>query len=453
MSKRVQNVYTPRRARRQATPVGARRVALAAGTLAAVSLLSGCGPSGPSSAGPAQPTNTPAVATPTVATPAATAAPTTGAATTAAPPTTSLLAPRNSSYEVGAYYFSGWSHGQNDNINPLLTGRFHTSEPLIGWYDDSQSVVDKSITQAANAGIDFFAFDWYDIKQSPFPTDQTLNEALGFYLKSTQRHRLKFSLVWVDHAPFVPTPDHPAAVKAWPAKEWPRLIDAWIPLFKQPDYVRVNGKPLLTIFSPEHLREVFGGSAAVRAGLEELRRRVRAAGLPGVTIAVAATVVPTSNPIKVQELNTEGYDVATGYNYHSIGGERYRVPTPYAHLVAENAATWDRVASGVHLPYMPVITSGWDQSFSYREQATAIIYAGRTPAQFACYAVRARHWVDTHPGQTTKEHIVMLYAWNEIGEGGALIPNHKDGYAYTEAIRTVFGGDGQPPMTPTDCRA
>src|ERR687885_2077555 len=68
-------------------------------------------------------------------------------------------------YEVGAYYFSGWSHGPNNNITPLLTDHMQAAEPLIGWYDDSQSVVDQSIDMAANSGIDFFAFDWYDIAQ------------------------------------------------------------------------------------------------------------------------------------------------------------------------------------------------------------------------------------------------------------------------------------------------
>src|SRR5690242_16892456 len=76
-----------------------------------------------------------------------------------APNASAALAPRSSSYDVGAYYFSGWSHCPNDNVSELLTKHYPQSEPLIGWYDDSQEAVDKSIDQAANGGIDFFAFD------------------------------------------------------------------------------------------------------------------------------------------------------------------------------------------------------------------------------------------------------------------------------------------------------
>jgi hypothetical protein len=50
-----------------------------------------------------------------------------------------------------------------------------------------------------------------------------------------------------------------------------------------------------------------------------------------------------------------------------------------------------------------------------------------------------------------RERIVLIYAWNEIGEGGALIPNRTDGYAYTNAVRRVFGAPGQPPG-PAPCR-
>jgi hypothetical protein len=57
----------------------------------------------------------------------------------------------------------------------------------------------------------------------------------------------------------------------------------------------------------------------------------------------------------------------------------------------------------------------------------------------------SRHWIDTHPAQTTRERVVLVYAWTEIGEGGAIIPSRADGYAYADAVRTVFGGPGRRP--------
>jgi hypothetical protein len=335
---------------------------------------------------------------------------------------------RTNGYQIGAYYFSGWSHGPNNNLTPLLaSGPLRKYEPLIGWYDDSQAQVDKNILQAAAAGIDFFAFDWYDTARSPYATDQSLNEGLGYYLTSRQRYRLNFCLTFIDQNPFLPRP-----------RDWAGLVKTWMQYLKQPDYVRVGGKPLFIVFSPEHMRDIFGSSANVHLALNDLRAAARKAHLPGVTIAVAATLVPHYNPARVAQLRAEGYDVATGYNYHAMGPEKYRTPVPYSYLVQENRQMWDRVASQVPIPYIPVITSGWDQRFSIREQKTAIIYGGRTPAQFSCYAAAARQWVDTNARRTVKERMVLVFAWNEIGEGGAIIPTKVDGYAYTQALRRVF---------------
>ncbi len=392
----------------------------------------------------ATPTATPSATTGDTAT-AVTASPTgtitasvtvTGTATVTAtatrPSTTSSrlsVVHRTNGYQVGTYYFSGWSRGPNDNLTPLLlTGPLRKYQPLIGWYDDSQSQVDKNITQAANAGIDFFAFDWYDTARSPYATDKSLNEALGYYLTSAQRHRMNFCLTFIDQAPFLPR-----------ASDWGGIVKTWISYFKQPDYVRVNGKPLLIIFSPEHMRgEIFGSSKNVHRALDYLRSAAIKAHLPGVTIAVGATLVPHYNPGRVGQLLTEGYDIATGYNYHAMGNEKYRTPVPYKLLVQENEQMWDRVARNLPLPYIPVITAGWDQRFSQREQSTAIVYAGRTPAQFACYAASARRWVDANAKRTVKERVVLVFAWNEIGEGGHIIPTQAERTGYIDALHHMF---------------
>ena len=38
----------------------------------------------------------------------------------------------------------------------------------------------------------------------------------------------------------------------------------------------------------------------------------------------------------------------------------------------------------------------------------------------------------------SKTKFVTIYAWNEWGEGGYLLPTKSDGYSYLEALREVF---------------
>ena len=49
--------------------------------------------------------------------------------------------------------------------------------------------------------------------------------------------------------------------------------------------------------------------------------------------------------------------------------------------------------------------------------------------------------MDANPKKTTKDRLGLIYAWNEIGEGGWVVPCRDDpDAAYLKAIkRVVFG--------------
>ena len=51
----------------------------------------------------------------------------------------------------------------------------------------------------------------------------------------------------------------------------------------------------------------------------------------------------------------------------------------------------------------------------------------------------AIRWMDEHPEQTTAERIVLVYAWNELGEGGYICPTKGDADgAYLKAIKAAI---------------
>jgi len=46
--------------------------------------------------------------------------------------------------------------------------------------------------------------------------------------------------------------------------------------------------------------------------------------------------------------------------------------------------------------------------------------------------------MDQHPDQTTIERIVLIYAWNEFGEGGYIAPTKADpDGTYLKALKAV----------------
>ena len=55
-----------------------------------------------------------------------------------------------------------------------------------------------------------------------------------------------------------------------------------------------------------------------------------------------------------------------------------------------------------------------------------------------------------HPDKATSQRLLLIYAWNENGEGGYLTPTAKDGTAYLKAVQRGIREDastgGQPRM-------
>lgn len=64
-----------------------------------------------------------------------------------------------------------------------------------------------------------------------------------------------------------------------------------------------------------------------------------------------------------------------------------------------------------------------------------------SPGMFKSFLTDAIQWMDDNPTKTTKERIVLVYAWNELGEGGYLVPTKGDPEAsFLKQIRDVVTG-------------
>ncbi len=327
---------------------------------------------------------------------------------------------------VGTYYFDGWS-GKTDNIHlpKLLKTKYADRKPVWGWYDDTVEIMHKQIDFCADHGIAFWAFDWY----YPEGTDKTtpVNGALDLYLKAPNRQRLKFCLLVANHGGFSIGP-----------KDWDACCQRWIELFRQPTHLRLDGQPLLIFFSPEELQRAFGGVEGVRRALEGLRTKAKTAGLPGVAVAAC-----TDAGGHLADLASSGFSLLTGYGYslnRLNGGGR-----PFQELIEANERIFDQFAQKTPLPYVPVITSGWDcrpwEEGRQPPEKMSLWYSGRTPKLVEDFVRLGVRWLDKHPDKTTAQRLLLIYAWNENGEGGYLTPTANDGTEYLKAVQRAISED------------
>lgn len=91
-------------------------------------------------------------------------------------------------------------------------------------------------------------------------------------------------------------------------KIWPVLKEHWKRSFRDPSYLKVDGKPLLIFSDYASFISDFGSSQAVKDTFDTFRAEVAEMGRNGVTIAGCASPNTTS----IKNAVSYGFDLLTG---------------------------------------------------------------------------------------------------------------------------------------------
>ena len=343
--------------------------------------------------------------------------------------------------KLGAYYFGGWSgkcrqddgkpehawaQGMPSHFSQKLATEYAGYKPIWGWREDAPGVMEQQIDLAAKNGVKFFAFDWYwahhkgePLKVSAVePGQDSMNLPLRQFMQATNTRQMEFCLLVVNNGGY--------AIEG--PEAWTQAAEYWVTLFKNPGYLRVGDKPLVLIFQTKGIKA---------EDLACLQKVARDAGFPGVAVGSCGGGKPE-----------DGFSLRTHYNVTPPGTWTLHKPEehPYQEVVEANAKAWKGGTPAQ--PLIPLVTAGWDRRpwegvGGYAEHGVELSwhFTGRTPAAFEGLMDRLARWMDENPTQVTPDRLALVYAWNEIGEGGWLVPcqDDPDG-AYLKAIRHVVLG-------------
>ena len=320
---------------------------------------------------------------------------------------------------IGVYYFDGWS-GQSDRTIPggpwagepwakdaptHLTKRFVEEfsgrKPVWGWRNDTPEIMERQIDLAADHGVDFFLFCWYwrDNRGSINPNaieNLSLHKSMELYLTAKNKKRLKYCLLVANHGGSeILGPDH-----------WSDAVKYWAKYFKDPQHLTVDGKPLVVIFDSNGIN----GECLAR-----MQETAKNEGFEN-GLAIAGC----------NAMNQPGFTHRTHYNVipgYASGSEEHQ----FQELVDATEAQWSGTEQQ---PYIPLLTAGWDkrpwEGPDGLGQKEGWYYPDSSPEKFRNFLTDAVQWMDNNPTKTTKERLVLIYAWNEIGEGGYLVPTRDD---------------------------
>jgi len=325
--------------------------------------------------------------------------------------------PAKSNYLVGAYYFPGWKQGAHKGWAAIKN--FPERKPVLGWYQEGEpDIADWHIKWAVEHGISFFAYDWY-WDRGARQLDHALNNG---YLKSRYRKYLMFCICWCNH-----NPD-----KTSSEQDLLKVTNYWLKnYFKEPEYLKIDNKPVVIIFSPDRITKDMGVEKA-KIAFEKMRELCRKEGFSGLYLAACA--YPGKGT--VEALKEEGYDAVTGYNYPSAGANSGEKTSPYDLAIQGYNAIWEEIAGYGLLDYIAVTDPGWDARPWHGEQA--FTRTGKHPDKFKKMLELAKGFTDKHPVGKDKLNIVLAEAWNEFGEGDFIEPHREFGFGYLDAIREVF---------------
>ncbi len=338
-----------------------------------------------------------------------------------------------------------WPQGEGEwevikKGNPRYDGHYQPRLPLWGFeLDNDPEVVERWIDVAVDHGVNVFIYDWYWYEEGPY-LESALNDG---FLKAKNNHKMQFYIMWANHDVkknywnYHRYGDDDSIL--WNAKvDWENfkiIVDRVInQYFKQPNYFKINGEPVFSIFSIGKLMESFNGSAEeTREALDYFRNEVVKAGFPGLHIQwnQGGGSIMTDERAKQFRKNVEtmGFNSVAMYN---MGGTNpdYLVYGSNAIKIREQM---DQI---LDVPVFPCVSIGWDDTPRFPAKGKQnVVHHHNTPTSFATLLSKAKEYADSHPEQPK---LITINAWNEWVEGSYLLPDMLYGFEYLEAVKSVF---------------
>jgi uncharacterized repeat protein (TIGR02543 family) len=369
---------------------------------------------------------------------------------------------------LGMFYFGMWS----DRYDDLYHTNFHSwfyienwskknpslnREPLLGWYNDYETnVLEQQVEWIANYGIDFVTFTWFWDRDNKVQNDQ----AIQAYLRASNRGRVDYSLLWVNHYPFI----SPVSLS-----EWNEMVDNWIENhFRNPEYLYIDGKPVIFIFSPSDIfitledgsKEADGLAAQAKALnlssaelLNIARERAKSKGFEGIYFVLCDS--PQVYWAK-HFAEAAGVDATTTYNYHQNGNyvvgsndgvsaAKNNISLSYAELAEGYQNQWEwRLGGSVRqdLTYFVPMTAGWNKGPWFdpkKDGPEDLAHSNSYPLDSESFEAHLREGYSAIINNRERTRgFGMLNNWNEYGEGTIIEPTKRLGFGYLQRIQEVF---------------
>lgn len=334
-----------------------------------------------------------------------------------------------------------WGKGFTEWTNvaqarPLFRGHYQPKIPAdLGFYNLLMPEIREQQAQMAKeAGIEGFMYWHYWFGNGKMLLQRPFEEVLG-----SKKPDYPFCLGWANHSWMTKTwkkgrafQKNPMIMEqTYPGKQ--DVIDHFyycLPAFKDPRYIRVDDKPIFTVFAPKDMPDV-------KLFISTWQILAREAGLKGIHFVGLRDGMLTIDDVKEMgfdainnrdmlraEMKLDHFRYWTSFKYKI---RKYGFPMRYNYgKLMEILLTDD----DKRIDTYPTILSGYDRT--PRAGKDTVIYDHYTPSTFQSHVRKTLEYVKDKPFDN---RIVFLKSWNEWGEGNYMEPDIKYGHAFLDALK------------------
>ncbi len=329
-----------------------------------------------------------------------------------------------------------WGKGFTEWTNvtkaaPMFAGHYQPHLPSdFGFYDLRVRETRRDQIKTARAyGIDGFCYHYYW-----FSGQRILNAPLDDMLADPASD-MPFCLCWANEnwTRRWDAADHEVLIaQLYQPEDDLNFIKDLVPAFRDPRYIKVDGKPLLIVYRPQHLPD---GARTARIWREHCRE----AGIGEIHLCAALT----HNNEDYQQF---GFDSGVEFPPHNLRDHSISKDVGFFETFEGYTFQFETIARSYLARHydsgsvFKTVFPSWDNTA--RTHNRALIVLNGTPDNY-------EHWLaatlDVTRESGASDPIVFINAWNEWAEGCHLEPDRKYGLGFLQA--TLNAKQGQRRFT------
>ena len=317
-----------------------------------------------------------------------------------------------SDYFIGINVCPLWREGTHYGWEEITA--YPEITPVLGYYDEgSPEVSDWEIKMMAEHGIDYEIFCWYPNGNDTKPIQSTaMNQAIiDGYFNARYSDKLKFAIMWEN-----------SSVNGLSFEDFKKYtVPYWMEyFFKDERYVKIDNKPLLTVWQLDNKFK----DVSAKEAFDYVREECRKAGFDGCEILLYSS---NTDPSYEASMKASGIDGLIAYHWGTDGS---KADVQAKKLTAYSALSYTVPTISVGFDYV-----GWGMSKQRNGLLDPKDYPTMTEIVKKALAERQKTG-----GKYA--NMVNISTWNEYGEGTYVMPTERFGFGYLDAIRAAFTKTG-----------